>query len=72
MAVGRWQLAGDSWQVAVGRWQLAQRSGVVINAGILCPHQPVVGGGPDIAGGAAAGGVLSTLSVLFCYMCYIL
>ena len=42
VALGRWHLAGGSWQVAVGRWQLAG-VGAVRKAGIMCPHQLVVG-----------------------------
>ena len=42
VAVGRWQLAGGSWQVAVGN---SNCLGAVKKAGIMCPHQLVVGGG---------------------------
>ena len=41
MAVGRWQLASDSWNVAVGRWQLAQVWRQPVRHSPLAQHEVV-------------------------------
>ena len=61
LAVGSWQVAVERWQLAGGMWPNCL--GAVRKAGIMCPHQLVVGGGRDGAG-AAGGRVLSTFYVL--------
>ena len=64
LTVGRWQVVVSRWQVECGMWPNCL--GTVRKAGIRCSHQLVVGGmgNPDIAGAGAAGGLLSTFSVL--------